>query len=367
MSGPVNRTMNIASPDAKVAQGNDLLWLVAPGTGLHVHAMDYLGHWKDLGDGNQAPPIGAVDCVYMLSRMWFLAMDRLYWSKLLPTIDDMLPVPKAFDRDNIGSTGGGSINMSPDRGAFPTAIVPWRDESLIVFYKNHIEEVIVSPVDPIDSTRRTLEGRIGCIARESIVQIGDEVYFLDQFGNYRSLRRNQQGAAEGVVPEPLSEPFRGEIPQNLNIQMAHKTQAALLEEFMYVFYPAKGSSDPNRAMVVDLGGQRIYGPWEFARPFSRISVSDIEGRAYRMYALDGSTDDPAAKVYRMFDGTYSDNGSAITYRETGRAWDMGFSYANKLAKWYDMEFSGGYETCRPTLSLRTGENQEWVDIRTKDL
>lgn len=365
--GAANRTLDVAGDQAKAAQGNDLLWLVSPSTGIHVHAMDYLGNWTDLGDANESPPVNAVDCAYMLSRMWFLAGDRLYWSKLLPTLEDMVPTPAAFDRANIASTGGGSLNMSPDRGAYPVAIVPWREESLIVFYRNHIEEVIVDPVDPIDSTRRRLEGRIGCIARDSIVQIGNEIYFLDQFGSYRSLRRNQQGAAEGVVPEPLSEPFRGELPQNLNFQYAYKAQAALLEEFLYLFYPAGSSTDPNRAMVVDLGGQRIYGPWEFAHPFSRILVSDIEGGAYRMYGLNGSSTSPSSKVYRFFDGTYADDGTAITYRETGRAWDFGFPHVNKIPKWYDMEFTGGYVACTPLLSVRVGENQDWVSVRTKTL
>jgi hypothetical protein len=364
ISGTVSRSYFPNDERAKGVQGNGLLYIVAPNSGSTMHVMRADGTLLDAGGLNESPPADAVDGVYMLSRMWFLAGSTLYWSKLLPEAGDLLPTPAAFDRDNSTAGGGGSLNLSPERTGIPVAVLPWRNESLICFFKNQIEEVIIDSANPINSVRRRVEGRFGCGARDSIVQIGDEVFFLDQFGSYRALRRNQLGTMQGVVPEPISDRFRGELPNNLNMKHAWKTQAELLGEFLYVLYPQGTSTDPNAAMVIDLGRQTIYGPWVFARPMSRLMVSDIEGGAPRLYGLDGHTASPQSRVYRFFDGFYSDNGTAIKYQETSKAYDFNGPWVDKIPEWYDMEFTGDVGAV-PVLSVRTSENDDFVPVGAK--
>jgi len=289
-TGSVLRDLDVTSDRAKCVQGNDLLWLLTPGTGTPVHVMDASGDWFDAGASAKSPPPGAVDGVYMLSRMWLVSGSKLYWSKLLPTRADMVPEATAFDQANSGnSEAGGFIELSPEQGAEPVAMVGWREESLIIFFKNQIEEVVVNPADPLLSTRKRLEGNLGCGARDTVVQVGEDIYFMDQYGQYRSLRRNQLGNDQGVVQLPVSEMAREELPGNLNKKYLYRSQAALLEEFIYLVYPGGVSDTPDTWLVFDLGRGTITGPWRMANSMSRLLVSDIEGEGFRLYGLNGDT------------------------------------------------------------------------------
>lgn len=289
-TGAVLRTLDVTSDRSKCVQGNDLLWLLTPGTGTPVHVMDASGDWFDAGASAKSPPPGAVDAVYMLSRMWMVSGNKLYWSKLLPTRADMVPEATAFDQANSGpSEAGGFIELSPEQGAEPVAVVGWREESLIIFFKNQIEEVVVNPADPLLSTRKRLEGKLGCGARDTVVQVGEDIYFMDQYGQYRSLRRNQLGNDQGIVQLPVSEIAREELPGNLNKQYLYRSQAALLEEFIYLVYPGGVSDTPDTWLVFDLGRGTITGPWRMANSMSRLLVSDIEGEGFRLYGLNGDT------------------------------------------------------------------------------
>lgn len=360
-TGAVSRSLDVTTDMAKAVQGNDLLWLLTPGTGTTIHVMDTSGEWTDCGGDLRSPPVNAADGVYMLSRLWLVAGTRLYWSKLLPTMEDLVPEALAFDTTNAVTSGeGGFIELSPEQSGEAVAVVGWRDESLIVFFKNQIEQIIVNPGDPLGSTRKRLEGRIGCIARDSVVQVGDDIYFMDQYGQYRSLRRNELGNDQGVVQLPVSELFRQEMPRNLNLRYAYRTQAKLVEEFLYVCYPPKGSDSPNTLMVMDLGRNTITGPWTLADSQSRLMVSDIEGNGFRLYGLDGGVQ---SRVYRFFDGRYTDNGTAIESKVTSKAFDMGVPQSDKHLAWYDVEFLGEPGAVA-ALDVRTSENDEWTTLRT---
>jgi hypothetical protein len=364
-TGEIDTPLSITTDRAKCIQGNDLLWLVTPTTGTNIHAMDTEGDWFNLAGDDRSPPSDAVDGVYMLARMWFIAGARLYWSKLLPTKADMLPVPDAFNQSNTGDdNGAGFIEMSPEHSADPVAIISWQQQSLIIFYKNQIEEVFVNSASPLASTRRRLEGRYGCGARDSIVQVGTDIFFLDQFGQYRSLRRNELGANEGVVSLPVSELFRAELPGNLNPDTAYTSQAELLDEFLYLTYPSKGSLTPDRWMVMDLGRNTISGPWSMAKSMSRLLVSDIEGGAHRLYGLDGTITPAASRVYRFFDGLFTDAGTAITFRPSSKAHDLTVSQSDKSLEWYDVEFIGNVGAVG-ALQVRTSENDAYTTVRTK--
>jgi len=362
MTGTVSRSLDITSDRAKCVQGNDLLWLLTPGTGTNIHAMGTEGEWWDLGNDLKSPPVAAADGVYMLSRLWLVAGNRLYWSKLLPTKADLLPEATAFDTTNSGDgTIGGFIELSPEQSGEAVAIVGWRDQSLLIFFKNQIEEVVIVPGDPIASSRRRLEGRYGCGARDSVVQVGNDIFFLDQYGQFRSLRRNELGNDQGVIALPVSELFRQELPGNLNIKFLYRAQATLLEEFLYVCWPSAGSSSPDRWMVMDLGRNTLTGPWSLSKSFSRLMASDIEGSGFRLYGLSG---DAESRVYRFFDGRYSDAGAAIQHRQTSKAFDLGLPYTDKVAIWYDVEFTGEIGAIA-LLEARTSENDDWTAIRTK--
>ena len=249
--------LNVDAP--KAFQSNDMLWII-PGGGVPVHTLKVDGKLIDTGNVNGSPPLGAADGTHFLERVWFLARapdgtSRLYWSKLIPVAGDLSPTPTAFVRDNSDDgTAGGFLTLSPQQGGDPVSVRPWRQESLICFFKNQIEEVVVLSSNPLGSSRKQIENRIGCGSRDSIVQVGDEMYFLDQYGEYRALRINQLGSLQGVVPKPLSEIVAGELHANLNKRYMHRVRAEWFDGYIYLFYPRGSAQWPTHCLVLDISG-----------------------------------------------------------------------------------------------------------------
>lgn len=363
MSGDVDEEFTLSSDRAKMTQGNNLMWLMTPDTGHPVHVMDETGNLINCGDARTSPPSRAGDTVYMLGRIWMVEDNRLYWSKLLPTIEDLVPEPKAFDRDNAHSTGGGYIELSPEQGADPVGIVGWRDSSLIVFFTNQIEEISINSAAPLLSSRRRLEGNYGCGARDTIMQVGMDIYFLDQYGALRSLKQNEIGNDQGLIPLPVSDRIRKELPGNINPRCLYKACSGIVNEFMYIAYPAGQCESPDRLFVFDLGRAEIVGPHTPAHPVARFATSDIEGGGYRLYSLTGGT---SSRVARWSDGYYTDGGTAISFVPESKAYDLEFPQVDKTPVWYDIEFVGNVGATA-LFETRTSENDSYTAIRTKQV
>lgn len=119
-----------------------------------------------------------------------------------------------LDHTHIGesSTGGGFLDPGKWAGISGhgygeiTAIQPF-DDKLVVFFDNQII-VYGSPQVPNDMFIETVISGVGCLYRDSVQQVGDDLIFFDRTG-LRSLRRSVE---DGNFPmRDLSHRVRSEL------------------------------------------------------------------------------------------------------------------------------------------------------------
>jgi hypothetical protein len=357
--GATGHNLDVARSPCPYFQGSDLLWIM-PAQGTNVHVLTISGGLVDCGSSVNSPPSGAVDGAYLLERAWFLRDDRLYWSKLLPVEGDLTPSPSAFITElPFTGSSGGYVTLSPQKGASAVALKPWRNVSLICFFRNHIEEVIVDPSNPVNSVRNILEPGIGALSRRAIWTFGTEMIFLDNQYNLRSLAETISGESRGIPRvEPLNEKIRAEFPGRLNKAAVDKVQVVLVEGRIGLFYPRDTDTEARHAVWYD-PENRVWEmvPAEYGHAFADLLVSDIRGQE-DLWAISASGN---FALYR-FDTSTSDNGTAITAEATMRAWDLGEPWLDKLPNFGIVEVEGDVGTALETW-MRTDMHQSFERVR----
>jgi len=370
----VTTTVSFAvnTADAPIFQVNDGL-LIIPAAATNVHSMDNAGALYDGGNTNTSPPRGAVDGCAFLSRAWLLKQGttgnppELHYSKLLPSATSPSTM---WNRDGVSVSPllAGRLQLAADRGGQAIACKPWNEVSIMVFFTNCIEEILVFNSDPQDgSIRRVIEDHIGCSSRDSVISVGQEMFFADQFGQIRSLQQTVSAAQGGVVPQPLSEPIAGELPGKLNQQYRNKIRCTRFRDRLFVAYPRLGATEANAVAVYHLGRKIWESIWLLKHPLGRWLVSDIRGSGDDLWFSDGSTatsgrDATATpKIYRLFSQTYSDDGFPITYTETTKAFDIGVPEADKIWDGYEAEARGSDGVIMET-GVRFDEDSGFHDL-----
>lgn len=321
---------------------NDRLWMIG-GQATPITVFDNTALLTPAGVASTDAPFAANAGVYILNRVWLLANTKLYWSSLLPTT----PIG-TFDQ--VVDT----LTMSPNRGSRGVAIKAWKDSSLIVFFSDSIEELIINSVDPSNSVRNVIEPNYGCGSRDSIVVVGEDMYFIDQYGHYRSLRRTAQGIMAGVVPKPLSDIIRGILPDRLNLQVIDKVKAHLEEDRLQIYLPIDLTLEASARVTWDFSQNLWTGPDVLGDRLGHIVSSDIRGRGNETYYSNGSTSTLDAAVYRWDKDLFDDDGSTISFKLETRALTFDVPEAMKGFEWFELEYHGDVGVA-PTVGYRLDE------------
>jgi hypothetical protein len=297
-----------------------------------------------------------VDGTYMLNRIWLFKQGtattppEVHYSKLLPS---MSSPSTEFNRDgvSVSSAIAGRLQLSPNKGGRARAIAPWNETSLMAFFDSSIEEILIVSANPqADSLRRVIEPNIGCLSPRSVVVVGNEMYFVDQYAQVRSLQQTVTAAQGGVIPKPLSEPIAREIPGKVNKLQLAKIKVVVYKDHLYVAYPRLNSTECNAVAIYSLSRKIWESIWLPASPVGHWFISDIRNKiGEEIWTSDGGADAPAGiypkrgRVFRWFPGTYNDDGTAIEYREVSRRSDAQAPEAEKIARVLELEAKGTAE------------------------
>lgn len=362
----------VNTSDAPVFQANDGLVIIpdsaTPPVVLNSSGVLFAGTG---GTSNNNPPTGVVDGCYMLNRVWLFKQGTttlpptLHYSKVLPAISASWNDQFNQDGATVASSIAGRLQLSPNNGGGAVAVRPWNEASLICFFTNCIEEVLVFPTSPQGgSERRVIESRWGCGSRGSVVTIGLNMYYLDQYGFYRALAQTITGAQAGNADVPLSDPIADELPGRLNKAAMSKVQAIAFKDKLYVAYPRDDATEARHVAVYSLSRQRWEGYWRLGRPVGKWVISSIRGDGDELWYSDATTGtNISPKLYRMFPGTYTDNGSGYYYRESSKALDFGQPECDKRVHAVHVEVNGdpGATAIVSIQADEDGENKEFED------
>lgn len=175
------------------------------------------------------------------------------------------------DLDYTAASGGGAINVG-----FPiTAIAKFRD-SLFVFGKNKIKRVTGN--NSSDFVLSEVANNTGCVAADSVIEIGGDVLFLASDG----IRPLQGTARIGdvelqTVSKPIQQLLRA-LPENFNLDLMSSVVIRNKSQFRY-FFPTETVAAADAQGII--GGLRFADNrvgWEFGELLgirSFVNASDL--------------------------------------------------------------------------------------------
>jgi hypothetical protein len=137
---------------------------------------------------------------------------------------------------------------------FVVGLHSFAEDTLLVFNRNSIHTVQNS-TDLSNASVRLLTNEVGCLARKSIVQVGNRVLFLSDNGVYSTEfidEYNLRGTGT-----PLSESINSTI-QRINKNYADKAVAVYFDNRYYIAVPLDDSTENNAILVYNFLNQQ----WE---------------------------------------------------------------------------------------------------------
>jgi hypothetical protein len=131
--------------------------------------------------------------------------------------------------DNLGA----QYRLNSGSADYIVGLMPFFDNQLVVFNRNSIM-LISGTNDPVNGKTSIVTTEVGCVARDSIVQVGSNVFFLSDNGVYGAsfqdlynLRGNNS---------PLSEPIDKTISE-INRDIWDKSTAVYFDNKYYIAVP----------------------------------------------------------------------------------------------------------------------------------
>lgn len=257
----------------------------------------------------------------------------------------------APDLFNIGVN---EVRFDEGRDGKIVAIKKRRNGELIVLLSNSIEALYqdfptyqatdLGTLPIVSWTRRVIEPSIGCSAAGSVVSYGDEQFFLDHEGNYRSLGRTETDTQSGVTSIALSEQMGGTLPGNINFSKMFLSQAVIFQDKIFLAFPSAAATLNDTVAVYDLKQRAWAGLWT-GLPVAKWLISDLETTNQRRLYFTHATQFGA--MYELLDGIYTDlriadsvtAGTAITYEDMARQEDFS-SIGKKLGSFLEVEAEG---------------------------
>ena len=132
-----------------------------------------------------------------------------------------------------------SFRFNAGASDFTVGITSFTEDSILIFNKNSIFRV-TGTLDPATSTTQILTNEIGALARKSIIQVGQNVFFLSDNGVY-SLEFFDEFNLRGTQT-PLSEPIQETISQ-INLDFASNAVAVYFDNRYFLAVPLKTNPD----------------------------------------------------------------------------------------------------------------------------
>ena len=172
-------------------------------------------------------------------------------------VPDAIYISDVLDVQNWGTTTYDTqIRVGGGDGADITSIVSWKDFNLAVFKRNSVWVVNADPQFAIsDMQVQKVSDNVGCIARLSAVQVGNDILFLSDDG-VRSLTQTIASDQQHELNLPLSFPI-GDYIQRINWAFASKACAIFWRNLYLLAVPLDSSTGNNFIFVFN----SLTGVW----------------------------------------------------------------------------------------------------------
>ena len=201
---------------------------------------------------------------------------------------DKIAVSDYFDFDTWDLTfNQWSINLGAND--YLTGILPWQEDKFVLFERNSIYYAYIDPNSYAsgpgdDSYIKSLTTEIGCNATKSIVNTGENIFFLSDLGVYTltpSLDLKLLGNQK-----PLSEPIT-DLIERINVNYVQNAVAEIFNNRLYLAVPLDSATTNTSILVYNM----LNGAWESEDTYpAGFSVDDfviaLYGNRKRLYATN---------------------------------------------------------------------------------
>ena len=168
---------------------------------------------------------------------------------------------------------------------------PWQEDKFIIFQRNSIYYAYVDPSSYVTGSPpgatsyiQSLTSEFGCVARRSIVNAGEYVFFLSDHGVYLlnpSLDLKLLGNTT-----PLSDPISDYIAR-INVEYSHNAVGRIYNNRYYLAVPLDNSTRNNAVLIYSM----LNKAWEAIDTFPSTMYVDnfivsIYGKQKRLYAIN---------------------------------------------------------------------------------
>jgi len=137
---------------------------------------------------------------------------------------------------------------------FVVGLHSFAEDRLLVFNRNSIH-IVENTTDLVAASTRVLTNEVGCVARKSIVQVGNQVIFLSDNGIYGTQFMDEYNLRG--TETPLSEPINETI-KRINKEAWDKAVAVYFDNRYYLAVPLDGSSENNAILIYNF----LNSQWE---------------------------------------------------------------------------------------------------------
>lgn len=273
---------------------------------------------------------------------YLTAHQSRVWAWGLSSVTDQIAISDALDP----SVFSNSIRIGGNDGDDVVAANTWINNICVVFKRNSTWTVDTTDATIANWSIQPVHSAIGCIARRSVAQVSDDIWFLSKDG-IRSLRRIQT-QDQNVVSKPISYPIQDWI-ERINESAAYKSCATFHNGLYLIAVPLDSASDPNYVFIYNTKTDSWSGYWTgwtatiFVKTFFSNSVRLCFGRTdgavwkYRDYT---SEEDETSSDFQ-------DNGTDYESYVISRGFNAGDKRCPKLPYDADLEFnrSTAFVTC----------------------
>ncbi len=264
--------------------------------------------------------------------------SRLFWSAL--------GTPTTFDAADYADINPGDSDEIMGLGKL--------QDELFVFKRNTVWSVTGWTGTTFDATTiatQNTNARImgyGCVAPESIVSVGNDLYFMSFLGSLpviRSIRKTQYATTlgGGIISKEIEATMK-----DINKAYLDKTVATFDGRYVYFSVPTGSSTVNNYILSLDtwstrtVGGSTVYA-WSTmkGKNASHFAVSTLSGSAIPYFTDSGTV----GHVFKFDSSLYSDDGSAVVMDVRTRDFMLDPTRESKWKYLYIKFDSGSAGTC----------------------
>lgn len=319
--------------------------------------------FTDLGTTSPNPPL-AKYIVWHTNRLFAAGVTTANDTVYVSNIPDGTVWNYTTQAFRVGAGEGDAI----------TSIGKWVGFKLVVFKNNSFYIVDADPSVSVANWGIEIGSPfIGCVAHRSVVQVGNDLYFLSRDG-VRSIIRTTT-AAINEVSLPLSWPMQNIIDQ-INWANASKACATYFDNKYILSVPITPATDNNYCIVYDTRAQRWSGYWTgWTSTIFHISKLANEKHLY-FGQTDGITLEWDSDADENAVATYKDDGAEIASLIKTRAYQFQDPLSPKYgwsisSEWYQSQASasikaildqGGANTIDADFDTENVQNQLPVDL-----